>query len=272
MKTLIPMLFVVMILATGCPQPEPEVRQTEIGLFTPYMFMPEIVFGNIKEIVEINYMGVEEDGKWIKGERLTVAARDTIAWTNDFRLTYDETGNLTESVLLDENDQVIDKTLLTVEEGKIVKAEYITKDTVRNYMLLTYNEASQLVKVDQFRMPADTLAWSTNMLVDDQGHFLEWQSNNYKGDPGNKYIFTVNLEGRRTGYTQYNKEGEKVHEEQFTYNEMGFLQKQVMISKEGEQTVSEYEYEYDAQNNWIKVLGNSDTYMIITERSITYYE
>jgi hypothetical protein len=273
MKNLIPMLFVVMILATGCPQPEPEIHQVEIGLFTPYNFFPETLNGKVKTVIERNFLGVEQDGKIIKGERLTVAARDTIGWTNDFSLTYDEDGNLIESALIDENDEVIDSNQLTVEEGKIVKSVYTKNDTVRNYALLSYDEAGHLVKVEQFRMPADTLAWSAQLLSDDQGNFLEWRFMDYKGDPTTKYIFTVNQDGRRTGYTFYNKEGEKAFEQQYTYNDMGYMSRQVLIDKEGKEYVSEYEYEYDEMNNWIKTIGKTSYGpTVVEERTITYFE
>ena len=273
MKKLIPMLFVVMILATGCPQPEPEVHQVEIGLFTPYYVFPDILNGKVKTVVEKNYLGVEQDGKIVKGERLTVAARDTIGWTNDFRLTYDENGNLLKYEAINENDELIETNTQTVEEGNIVKSVHMLDDTLRSYSLLSYNDAGQLVKMDHFRMPADTLAWSVALLSDENGNFTEWQWMDFKGDPDGKHIFTVNMEGRRTGYSYYNKDGEKTFEQQYTYNDMGQLARQVMIDRDGKEFVAEYEYEYDEMNNWIQCTGtSSDGVPMVEERTITYYE
>ena len=53
---------------------------------------------------------------------------------------------------------------------------------------------------------------------------------------------------------------------------MGFLAKQVMINEEGEETSSEYEYEYDEMNNWVTVIGYSDKFPIVSERKITYFQ
>jgi hypothetical protein len=271
MKKLIPVLFVVAILATGCPQPEPEVHQVEIGMFTPYVVFTETINGKVKEVVERSYVGLEKDGKVIKGERLSVDARDSIPWTNDFRLTYDEDGNLIESVLLDENDEAFEQQNQTVVDGRIVKSELTRNDTLRGYSKLTYNEAGHLSKVEVFRLPVDTLRLSVLISMDEQGNAVEWQFRNYKGDPTTKYIFTVNQEGRRTGYKFYNKEGEQTFEEEFTYNEKGFLSKQHEINKEGEESVFEYEYEYGELDNWVKVTGYSDKYNMVTERDITYF-
>jgi hypothetical protein len=271
MKKLIPVLFVVMILATGCPQPEPEVHQVEIGLFTPYVVFPETVKGKVKEVVERNYLGMEQDGKVIKGERLTVDARDSIQWTNDFRLTYDENGNLLLTEQLDENDEIIELQKQTVVDGRIVKSESTRDDTLRNYSKMSYNDAGHLSKIEVFRMPVDTLRFSVLLSSDEQGNAQEWQFRNHLGDPTTKYLFTVNQEGRRTGYTFYDKEGKLVFEEKFIFNEMGFLAKQVMINEEGEESVSEYEYEYDEMNNWVKVIGNSDQHILVAERTFTFF-
>jgi hypothetical protein len=273
MKKLITLLFVVIILATGCPQPEAEVHQVEIGLFTPYTMFPEILNGKVKEVIELNYLGLESEGKIMKGRRFTVADRDTIGWTNDFRLSYDENGNLLLSELIDENDKVISWDKQTLENGRIVRNDHGRNDTLRYYALLSYDEAGHLVKWEQFSLPADTLSWNAHFVCDDQGNFLEWHVMNSKGDMTSKYIFTVNQEGRRTGYTFYNKEGEKTFEQRYTYNEKGSLIKQVIIDKEGKEYVTDYELEYDDMNNWIKVTGvSSEGPPVISERTITYYD
>ncbi|MFH0757586.1 MAG: hypothetical protein V2B15_09885 [Bacteroidota bacterium] len=271
MKKLIPVFFLVMILATGCPQTEPEVPRVEIGLFTPYAIFPESLNGKVKEVVEKSYQGIEKDGKIIKGERLTKEARDTINWSDDFRVTFDENGTLLECVKIDENDEIIDKQTLTVEGGRILKGHYTKNDTLRSYSVLSYDGAGHIAKVEQYTMPADTMLWSVQFITDEQGKVSEWQFMDPKGNPTTKYIFTVDQDNRRTGYKFYNREGELAFEERFTYNDKGFMEKQVMINKAGEETVSAYEFEYDGMNNWVKVTGNSDQYPLVSERTITYY-
>ncbi len=271
MKKLIPVFFVVMILATGCPQPEPEVHQVEIGLFTPYAIFPEFLNGKVKEVIEKNYLGIEKDGKIIKGERLTKEARDSINWTDDFRISFDENGTLLECVKFDENDEIIDKQTLTVENGQMLKGIYTKNDTLRSYSILSYDGAGQLVKVEQYRMPADTMIWSVQFITDELGKVREWQFMDPKENPTSKYIFTVDQDDRRTGYKFYNREGELAFEERFTYNDKGFMEKQVLINKEGEETVLENEFEYDKMNNWVKVTGYWEPYPVVAERTITYF-
>jgi len=272
MKKLIPLLFVVIMLATGCPQPEPEVHQVEIGMFTPYYVFPEVLNGKIKEVSEKNYMAVEEDVTFIKGERMTVAHRDTAGWTNDFMATFDENGNLLKCVTMDENDEAIDIWKTTVEGDKVVSAEYTYKDTLRSVGRLSYNEDGQLKEIERFRMPEDTLINSVMMTRDENGNVVEWQFYDPGDDPTSKYIYTVGQDGKYTGFKYYNKDGEVTLEQQFTYNDHGFLQRHVIIDRDGNEYVATYDYEYDDMGNWVKVFASLDEQRVLTERDITYYE
>lgn len=266
-------LFLVIILVTGCTPPAPETHQVEIGLYTSYFMFPETLNGKVKTVTEINYMAVEKDGKYVKDIPLTVKARDTIGWTPDFQLMYDESGNLLYSADIDENDKVLLNWDITIQENKMVKAELTREDTLRWVAKLTYNEVGVLTKVDQFRMPVDTLVNQFIIISDENGNFTEWQFQNSGGEPTGKNMFTVNLEGKRTGYKYFNKDGEQTFEQQFTYNENGNMIKQVIIDKEGEKSVSDYTYnDTDEMGNWTSVLGIGEDQAIITERTITYYE
>ncbi|MBN1132088.1 MAG: hypothetical protein JXR52_10380 [Bacteroidales bacterium] len=272
MKRFIPLLFVVVMLATGCPQPEPEVHQVEMGLYTPYWTMPEILKGKVKEVVEKNYWAVEEDGKYVKGERLSVAARDTFGWTLDFVATFDENGNILKCKTIDENDEVIDINSLVVKDGKITSVEYIKEDTVRLVAKSTYNDEGVLTKIERFRMPEDTLNIKAMLVRDENGNVVEWQFYNSDEELTSKYIFTVNQEGRNTGYKFYNKEGIVTFEQKITYNDKGFMTRLVMVNRDGVESVSEYEYEYDEMGNWIKAIASEEVERVIEEREITYYE
>ena len=271
MKNLIP-VFLVILLITGCVQPQPETHQVEIGLFTPYYLFPEVLNGQVKEVYERSYLAIEEDGKIVKGDRLTVAARDTVGWTNDFHLMYAEDGNLLQADLIDENDELISRDKNTIEDGKVVQSEFFKNDTLRVISKLTYDENGVLTGMERIRMPEDTMIVKAMLLHDENGNFTEWHFHNPAGGLNGKYMFTVNQEGKRTGYTYLNIDGEKTFEQKFTYNENGFLMRQEIITKAGEVFVSEYEYEYDDMGNWIKVIANTDDQMMVSERTIAYYE
>ena len=265
--------FIVIILITGCNQTPPEIHQVEMGFYTPYFLFAETLNGKVKTIIEKSYMGVEKDGKYVKDIPLTVKARDSINWTTDFMLTYDEHGNLLYSVDIDENDKAINSWEISYQDHKMVKCELSSSDTLRVVAKLSYNEAGVLTMIQHFRMPVDTIAFQAVITSDENGNFTEWQFQNPAGENTGKYMFTVGLEGKRTGYTYFNKDGEQTFEQQYTYNENGDMIKQLLIDKERKKSVSEFEYEgFDEMGNWLLCSGNADEYMIITERTITYHE
>ena len=265
-------LIVVIILVTGCSQPQPETHQVEFGMYTSYNLFPETLKGQVKEVIEKSYFAVEKDEGYVKEMPLTVAARDTIGWTLDFKLVFDENGNMVESYNIDENDKVLEAWKISIQDNKMVEAELTQKDTLRTVSRLTYNEAGVLTKVENFRMPADTLAFYADIITDENGHSIEWHTHNWQG-PRGKYMFTVNLEGKRTGYKYFNKDGEQTFEQQYTYNDKGHMIKQLIINREGKEFVSEYDYQsYDDHGNWTSYVAHSDGPVLITERTISYYE
>jgi hypothetical protein len=271
MKKTFPILLVILFF-TGCSQPQPETYQVEIGMFTPYYLFPETLNGQVKEVYERSYLAHEENGQLVKGERLTVAARDTVGWTNDFHLLYDEDGNMIQADLIDENDELIDRNKQTIEEGKVVQSTYIKDDTVRYVMKIEFADDGNLIDFKAYRMPEDTLVMTRDYIYNENGHLVERRNVNFANEVMGKYVFTVNDEGKRTGYQFFNKDGEKMIEQQFTYNDMGSMSEQVIILDEGDRYVSEYAYEYDDMGNWIVVkCHTTEQPDIITERAITYY-
>lgn len=271
MKKFIPLLLVIFLI-TGCVQPQPETHQVEIGFFTPYLLFPETLNGQVKEVFEKNYFAVEQDGKLVKSERMTVASRDTFGWTNDFKLLYDESGNLLQSDLIDENDALINRNKQTVEDGKISESQFFKDDTLRRVTKLAYNEEGKLTGLENFRMPIDTLIVKGSFIYDENGNMVEWQIINPLDEMISKYIFTVNQDGKRTGFSFYNKEGKKTFEQKFSYNDHGSLGRQELINANGESLVTEYEYEYDDMGNWTKYTSRTGPTGVIAERAITYYQ
>jgi hypothetical protein len=266
-------LALVIILVTGCTTPPPETHQVEIGFFTPYWRFPETLKGKVKTMTEKTFLAVEKDGMFVKNIPVTVEARDTIGCTSDFMVAFDQDGNMLESVNIDENGEVIEQWELTVDAGRAEECEYIEKDTLKVLSRLTYDDQGVLVKIENFRMPVDTLMGRGMMGYDENGFLTELQFRNSKDENTGKYIFAVNADGKRTGYKFYNKEGEQTFEEQFTYDDNGDLIKQVMINKKGESSETEYKIEeYDKLNNWTSCLWKYTGVVLITERIYTYYE
>ncbi|MGC9343097.1 MAG: hypothetical protein ACP5E3_10375 [Bacteroidales bacterium] len=265
-------LFLLTLFVTSFVQSQSEKHQVVVGLFTPAYLAPETLNGQVKEIYERNYFANEKAGPMVKGDRLTITARDTIGWTRDFHVIYDEAGHLLLSEQVDENDKVINNSKLSYKGDKMEKAHYFQDDTLRSVTISVYDE-NGMTKVMERWAPEDTLILKVKLVWDENGHVTGWHFHNSNGEPTGKYVFTLDENGKRTGYKYYNKDGEKTFEQQYTYNDMGFMKKQVLINREGEKSVAEYEYKYDDMGNWILCKGSTPHHAdIIAERIITYYE
>lgn len=272
MKKLFPFFLIAAFLASACQQPEPEVSTVEIGLFTPYAVFPDILNGKVKEVTEKNYWAVEKDGKYEKGEIITEAARDTLGWTNAFRVMYDENGNLIKCENLDENEIIMNAELLSIKDNKAISAKLVRNDTLRNITHLKYNEAGIIEKFERYKMPEDTLVWYVMVMSDENGNMIEWEFFNPADEATGKFVLTYNPEGKSTGYKYFNKEGDVTVEQKYVYNDAGQMSEQTVINKDGKKSLTTFEYEYDKKNNWIKAIAKDDNRVIIGERTITYYD
>lgn len=272
MQKIIPLLL-LMFFITSCAESQPEKHQVEVGLFTPAYLAPEILNGQVKEIYERNYFANEEAGTIMKGDRLTLAARDSIGWTLDFHVIYDEKGHLLLSEEIDENDKTIDRSVLSYEEGKMVKADFFQNDTLKNITKPVYDETGILRTMERYRVPEDTLVLRVQLIRDSDGNIVEWDFFNPDNELTGKYVFSLDENGKRTGYRYINKDGDQTFEQQYSYNDAGFMEMQVLINREGERMVAEYEYEYDDMGNWILCKGKTPEHPdIVAERIISYYE
>lgn len=269
MKKILPLLLGTLLVA-GCSQPEEHT--VEFGLFTPLALFSETLNGQVKELYERNYFAFEENGQMVKGDRLTIAARDSVSWTNDFRLLFDESGHLLQTDEIDENDQVFDRIILSYEGDYLVKAENYENDTLRVLGRISSDENGDITAIENYSVPEDTLRMKAILTWDEAGKSLEWCFYNPMGDTTGMYIFALDENGRRNGYKFYNRDGDQTFEQRFTYNEKGNMAKQVMINRDGEESTVEFEYEYDDMGNWTSVrCKSSQLPPIIAERTITYY-
>ncbi len=145
MKNLVTFLLMLAFIAVGCQQPEPEIHTVDVGFFTPYALYPETLNGKIKQLTERNYLAVEKDGNVIKDERLNKESRDSLSWTRDFRLSYNEDGMMTKLEYLDENDKTTSMDEITLKDKNIISGNYTHLDTLRHIFRVSYDEEELVI-------------------------------------------------------------------------------------------------------------------------------
>ena len=273
MKKFIFLLICIVFAEIGCKNNKP-VKTTLLEDYTPYGQYPERIIGKVEKVVEKNYWGVAEGESFIKGNPLTVKARDTISWTNDFEAAFDNSGDLVSCSTMDENGKTISKWVLAKSNGILTSAEYTFNDSLRFYQKLKCNETGDIIEEVQFRPLVDTLIETWKIIRDSTNVMIEYQKIDYKGNLSRRYPVKYDMESRFTGLETYNEIGELLSFNRITYNDKGIMAELIFYDKDKKVSNANYfTYEYDQRGNWIKAIVKDDKgNVVIEERKYTYFE
>lgn len=273
MKKLIALLFIA-TLFMQCSDKKTAVKPIEttvIGLFTPYDFMPEIVHKKVKEIKETNFWPIEKDGKIEAGQRLNTAVRDTLNWTPDFMVQFDESGLAEKVNHLNENDEPYESYVIKNEAGFPAFASFFLKDSLAGKHEITkINDSGYRWKI--MNPQTDSVRFSVVFELDENRNYKTLQYYNLKEEPTFKYEWMYNSSGQLTGYTASRNDTIRGGMN-FTYNENGSWETQEVYSKiTGKSEINRYEYEYDDAGNWTKAVSFvNEKPFIVALREYTYY-
>jgi len=261
----------ILILFTGCVSTEKPKDQTVIGMFTPYSFFPETLNGKVKMVVEKSYLAKEVDGKLVADRPLTVGDRDSIGWTNDFIVRFDENGLVLKSEEIDENGKIIHSTVNHIENGKVIRTEDFRNDTLQMYQKNYYTPEGWYEKLEVYS-DKDSLRSIFKIQTDSLGNITSAIIYNPMNEIKSRFEFHVGQDSKWHGYKSFDKEGNKTFEQKYFFNDHGFMERQILIDKAGDETESLYTYLYGDKGNWIEAYGSSGNNKLVTKREIEYYE
>lgn len=269
MKKLI-FIFSVTLLNWGCSNQKP-VEKTVIGLFTPYSYFPETINKKVREVKETNYLPVEKNGKIEAGNPLTAADKDSINWTNDFIVRFNELGLAEKVTDLNEKGEATGTWDIKTELGYYISAKRVVKDSVIVMNKITHQNG-QNYRIEVLDPVLDTLRNKLEIEFNADKKYGSLQWFNYKGIPTFKYNYSYDPEGNLSGY-EVSRNDSIRGGMNFTHNEKGFVKTQETFSKiRGTSELFSYEYEYDEAGNWIKCIAytNNKPY-VVGLREYTYY-
>ncbi len=269
MKTII-LVFCIAILCVNCSVDQP-VEKTVVGLYTPYAAFPEKVNKKVKEIREINFWPVEKNGKIEAGLRLTEAARDTVNWTGNFSVQFNESGLAEKVIEFDENEKTLAIWEITNESGFHRSAKRLENDTVVYLQeIRKLNDGTYRTEVTDAQN--DTLLYSAVMELDENNNYKNYQFFSSKGEPRSKWEYSYDASNHITGYTVTRNDTLRSGMN-FTFNDKGFIETQETYNKLNETSaLYRYEYEYDNEGNWIKNIAILDGKpFMVAIREYTYY-
>lgn len=269
MKTII-LAFCVTILCVSCSDDQP-VEKTVVGMFTPYGAFPEKVNKKVKEIRETNFWPVEKDGKIEAGSRLTEAARDTLNWTGNFSIQFNESGLAQKVIEFDENEEPLATWEITNESDFYKSAKRIENDTVVYLQEITkLNDSTYRFEVIDAQ--TDTTLNSAVAEMDENFNYKSFQFFNSKGEPTSKVEYSYDTSNHLAGYSVTRNDTLRSGMN-FTFNNKGFIETQETYNKANDTSaLFRYEYEYDNADNWVKsvAIANGKPFMV-SIREYLYY-
>ncbi len=269
MKKLIS-IFCVSLFCLVCSQ-EKAAEKTIVENYTPYFLFPEVLNGKVMEITETSFWPVTKEGKIEAGEPLTIAARDTINWTNDFKVMYNPLGFAKESFTLGDNGEILYSWEINSDENYYTSAKRIVKDKVVHKETITKTEDG-IFKIETFDPDTDTLRSSILITLNTDNLPESFQIRNFKGEPTYTYNYKYDETGNVSGYTVSRADTVRGGMN-FTHNPEGFTHEQEIFNTTNKTlSTTVYEYEYDTAGNWIKCVAYKDREpMMVSLREYKYY-
>lgn len=270
MKRIIILLATVTILGSSCNNKN---EKTALQFLTPYVNFPEYLNGRIKQVHESNYWAVIENKKWVKGEVLSRAERDSLGWSNDFTAQYDESGIISrvDNILFEgEVRSFVTKT----ENGLLKKATYVKGGENSVYMMLNHNEKGHIVSSKRFREKVDTLLSYYTFETNEDGCITSSKLYNYKGELSFSYELNLNDENLTESMKTYSADDSLMQDYRMMYNKKGFYSKTLILNGLNQiRRNLEVKYtKYDRKGNWLSAWVYDDGKpMVITKREYEYY-
>lgn len=269
MKKLI-CIICVLLCCLACSN-EKAKEKTIVGNYTPYFTFPEVLNGNVMEITETSYLPLVKEGQIEVGEPLTIAARDSISWTNDFKVTFNPQGFAKESFTMGDNGEILYSWEINSDENYYTSAKRIVKDKVVHKETITKTDDG-IFKIETFDPETDTLRSSLLITLNADKLFDNFRIRNFQGEPTYTYNYKYDGTGQLTGYTVSRADTLRGGMN-FTHNPEGFMDKQEIFNANNEtQSTTVYKYEYDTAGNWIKCVAYKDQEPIMVSlREYKYY-
>jgi hypothetical protein len=273
MKKLIFLLALIVFAVASCKEKK-AADYTRLGYFTTYQTYMEKLNGKVESIAEKGYWAIPEGETFVKGAGIKKHELDSIGYTYDYKARFDADGDLVSCTTFDENENVINQWSFSKVNNMLARAEYKSRDTLRNYILITCDESGNPVLYEGYDALADTLVQKIEIKGSDIKDTIIAQYYNFKGEPGEKSLDVYNEMGLLTNSEYLRQDGTSGSSYSLGYNDKGFNSEATFFDKDKNKTSSTSStYEYDNMGNWVKIICKDDRgFTIICERVYTYYK
>lgn len=272
MKSFTLSLVCVALLFTGCNKPQP-ADLTILGWWSPYYFMPEQLNGKVKMVTEQNYWTTLDKGRYIKGVPITTAWKVKIGWTPDFRINFNEQGQLVKCDYLAETGAAWGSWNITYDNELPTLATYQENDSLKITAVIKTDETKNITETQNYAGSSKTLLSRNVWIYSEKDRFIKTLFYNSLDQLTKNYRYTWDKNSRITEVESYSGEDSLKGKYLIDYNKYGFSKKQQRLTATGTTIKSvSVTYEYDEHLNWTKaVYIENGKPIVIAERYYEYY-
>ena len=270
-RLILPILCMTVMI--GCTTEKVAEPTTLLYWFTPYVFSPEYITGQVKSIEQRAYWATEQDGEYIQGALITEKERDSIGWSDDFIVYFDSLGLTKKVEYLDPEGGILGYWKIHYEEENLMKSMWIQGDSSWAYWKYFYDEAGHLSSAERYRNEVDTLLNGFNYKTNENGLFTWAERFSSSAETGNSFSFEFNDAGLVTARESKTPEGEVRNWMKNTYDEKGFMIKMEGMGTDSTMLSVDMIYtDIDEKGNWLKMVSLEEGKVVgIDVRTIVYY-
>ncbi|MFC2081496.1 hypothetical protein ACFLR8_04730 [Bacteroidota bacterium] len=247
--------IICMAVLFGCSTEKAPEPTTELGWFTPYTLMPEILKGQVNSLEQKTYWVTEQDGEYVQGALITRKERDSLNWSWDFIAYFDSLGLAKKVKFLDDEGEITGHWKINTEDGKFSRAEWFEGDSAKTYWKIFYDDAGHLLKEERYRSYVDTFMNQYEFKTDEQGQWILAQFVKNNGEAGNTRTSEYNEAGQVVARETINPEGNVIGWMKHTYDEKGLQASYDGMGSDSIMYSGEMKYiDFDESGNWLKVV------------------
>ena len=235
--------------------------------------MPEQLNGKVKMVTEQNFWAVLDKGRYVKGAPITPAWKEKIGWTTDFRILFNEQGQLLKCDYLAETGAAWGSWVVTIDEGVPTLATWQENDSVKITVVVKTNKDQNIIETQNYTGTTKNMVARNEWVYAEKDKFIKTLFFDPQGKLIKNYRYTWDKDNRITAIESYSGADSLKGKYFIEYNKRGFSKKQERQTASGAIVKSvSVTYEYDESLNWTKaVYIENGKPIIIAERYYEYF-
>jgi len=224
-------------------------------------------------VTEQNYWTTLDKGRYVKGAPISLAWKEKIGWTTDFRIIFNEQGQLLKCDYLAETGAAWGGWVITIVDGTPTLATWQENDSLKITVVIKTDADHNIVETQNYAGTTKNLLSRNEWVYSEKDKFIKTLFYDSQGKLTKNYRYLWDKNNRITQVESYGGADSLKGKYFIEYNKKGFSQKQERKTASGAIVKSvSVTYEYDEALNWTKAMYiENGKPIIIAERYYEYF-